>query len=468
MKFEKLDNCRWVLPKSGDMRVPGLVYATEEMLSQLERDKVAAQVLNVACLPGITGYSFAMPDAHWGYGFPIGGVAAMREDDGVISPGGVGYDISCGVRLLISDIPAKDIRKKLPNLLDALFNAIPSGVGSEGDIRLDRRELTRVLTHGARWAVERGRGGEEDLLFCEENGCCLGADPDKASDRAFERGLSQLGTLGSGNHFIEVQAVDTIYDQNAARAFGLAEGLAAVLIHTGSRGFGYQVCEDYVRLMQQAVKKYGIVLQDRQLVCAPVKSPEGRDYFSAMTCAANYARANRQLIGDAAGQVFNKIFGRRLRLVYDLSHNIARLEQHKGARYCVHRKGATLSLPPDSPEVPLKYRPFGQPVLVPGSMGTHSYVLAGTKKAADETFSSVCHGAGRVMSRTQAQKTVAGRQLINDLAANGIAVRTDYLNSLAEEAPHAYKDVDCVVAVCENAGIARRVARLKPLGVIKG
>ncbi|MBI5242863.1 MAG: RtcB family protein [Elusimicrobia bacterium] len=475
--LKKLDDYRFELPKTGGMRAPGLVYASEKMLPKIEREKVAEQVANVAHLPGIVGYSLAMPDCHWGYGMAVGGVAALDGEEGVISPGAVGYDISCGVRLLRSDLAAGEVRGSVDKLMDALHAGVASGVGKGGPIRLDKRGVREVLKKGALWAVEEGYGQRADLIVCEDGGWLKDADPDLPSERAVERGRSQVGTLGSGNHFLELQVVDEIYDPGTAAVFGLFAGQLTVLVHTGSRGFGYQVCEDYLRIMQKATGKYGISLPDRQLACAPLSSQEGKDYYAAMCSAANYARANRQAITHLIREAFERVLGRGasalgLGVVYDVCHNIAKFETHevggKARRLCVHRKGATRAFPAGHPEVPEPYRGVGQPVLVPGSMGTSSYVLVGTERAMKETFGTCCHGAGRLMSRTQAAKQVVGHQLACELREAGISVRTDSLRGLAEEAPLAYKDVDEVVEVCRASGIARKVARMRPFGVLKG
>ena len=418
-----------------------------------------------------------MPDAHWGYGFPVGGVAAMDAETGVISPGGVGYDISCGVRLLRSDIEAKSVRSKTGPLMDRLYRCVPSGVGKSGRIRLGKEDLRRVLKKGARWAVENGHGETEDLSACEDGGRLEEADPEEVGERALERGRDQLGTLGSGNHFLELQEVSDIFDPGAAAVFGLFKGQLVVSIHTGSRGLGYQVCDDFLRVAQKAAARHGISLPDRQLACAPFASEEGRRYFAAMCAAANFARANRQAITQLARDCFMRELGLSprelgMRVVYDVCHNIAKVETHRvqgrPVRVCVHRKGATRAFPAGHPEVPQAYRGVGQPVLVPGSMGTESYVLVGTEGAMEATFGSVCHGAGRLMSRTQASKRVQGHELARELGARGIQIRTDSYRGLAEEAPFAYQDVSEVVDVCERAGLSRKVPRLKPLGVLKG
>ncbi|MBI4050884.1 MAG: RtcB family protein [Elusimicrobia bacterium] len=485
--FRKIDDYRWELPKTGQMRVPGLVYTSEKMLSKIERERVAEQVANVATLPGIVGYSLAMPDAHWGYGYPVGGVSAMEVGDGVISPGGIGYDISCGVRLLRSNLMAEDVRPHIPKLMDTLFHAVPSGVGSEGHISLNKQEMQQVFKKGARWAVEKGYGDREDLETIEDGGFLEGADPTLPSPRSVERGKNQLGTLGSGNHFLEIQEVDEIYDQKVAAVFGLFKGQMVVLIHTGSRGCGYQICDDFLSVMQKASQKYGISLPDRQLCCAPLSSQEGKDYFAAMCAGANFARANRQVITHYTREAFMKALGKNPRelglgVVYDVCHNVGKMEEHefpggealssfrkgKIVKVCVHRKGATRAFPAGHPEVPAPYRSVGQPVLVPGSMGTYSYVLVGTNRAMKETFGTCAHGAGRMMSRTQASKQIEGHQLKDQLKTQGIEVRTGSYKGLAEEAPFAYKDVSEVVEVCHQAGISRKVARMKPMGVVKG
>ncbi|MFA6029983.1 MAG: RtcB family protein [Elusimicrobiota bacterium] len=475
--LKKIDPWRWELPRTGGMRVPGLVYASEGMLPKIEREKVAEQVANVAHLPGIVGRSLAMPDCHWGYGAPVGGVAATDAETGVISPGVVGFDISCGVRLLRSDLEAAAVRKRIPRIMDALHARVASGVGKGGPIRLDERGVRRVFERGARWAVEKGLGGREDLETCEDGGWLRDADPDAPSERAAERGRDQVGTLGSGNHFLELQEVDEVYDPGTAAVFGLFKGQIVALIHTGSRGSGYQVCEDALRAMQGVAARSGWRLPDRQLACAPIGSPEGRAYYAAMCAAANYARANRQAITHFIREAFARVLetgpdGLGLRVVYDLCHNIAKFETHlvDGAarRVLVHRKGATRAFPAGHPDVPEVYRGVGQPVLVPGSMGTASYVLVGTDAAMRETFGTVCHGAGRLLSRTQAAKRTDPHLLVRELESSGICVRTDNWKGLAEEAPSAYKDVDEVVEVCHSSGLAQRVARMRPMGVLKG
>jgi tRNA-splicing ligase RtcB len=464
---------RWRIDPFGAMRVPGIVFASHDLLPDLAGDRSLDQVVNVAALPGIVGASFAMPDVHWGYGFPIGGVAATDVDDGgVVSPGGVGFDISCGVRLLRSGLDRDDVRPKLAQLMDELERIVPKGMGRGAvwDLTPDG-ELARILTGGAAHAVHRGHGTEADLEHCEDHGVLAGADPDAVSDRALLRGLHQVGSLGSGNHFLEVQVVDRVLDEAVAAAFGLHAGQVCVMIHSGSRGLGHQVCTDHVGRMGAAMARYGIRVADRQLACVPVRSPEGEDYLAAMAAAANYGRANRQLLSVAARDAFARALGTaRLDLVYDVSHNLAKLETHdvegRPRLLCVHRKGATRALPAGHPDLPADYAAVGQPVLVPGSMGTASYVLVG--EAEGGAFHSTCHGAGRSMSRTAARRRISGRTLRHDLAGAGIEVRSGSDRGLAEEAPFSYKDVDAVVETVERAGLARRVARLVPIGVVKG
>jgi len=478
--LEKIDDYRWQIPKSykQGMRVPGLIYADADMVKQIREGQGPEQVANVAFLPGIVDYSLAMPDIHWGYGFPIGGVAAMRVDDGVVSPGGVGFDINCGVRLLRTNLMKDDVTPKIKPLMDALYNSVPSGVGSRGRIRLKGGDINEVLRKGSRWAVEHGYGRPDDLDSTEESGEMAGADPSKVSGRAKERGEPQLGTLGSGNHFLEVALVDKINEPDIARAMGIDEIDQVMLyVHCGSRGLGHQVADDYVKEMVRAMAKYGIDLPDRQLACSPVKSPEGQSYLAAMRCAANYAWANRQCIAHWVREAFCRVLGVKeadagLELIYDVAHNIAKIEEHpvngKKLRLCVHRKGATRAFPAGHPDVPGKYAQIGQPVLIPGDMGRFSYVLVGTEQAMKETFGSTCHGAGRLQSRSAAKKHLSGRQVLESLASRGITVRAGSLAGLAEEAPEAYKDVSSVVGITHNAGISKIVARTKPIGVIKG
>ena len=463
---------RFVIPRHGRMRVPGVVFATRALIPDLAEDRSLQQVVNVAELPGIVEASYAMPDMHWGYGFPIGGVAATDvANGGVVSPGGVGFDISCGVRLLAADLDADELAPVLHRVMDELSAAIPRGVGGGGVWRLrDRAEMAKLLLGGAAYAVEQGHGTGHDLERCEDHGAVGDADLAQISPRAIDRGLHQVGSLGSGNHFLEIQAADEIYDPVTAGRFGLAERQVCVMIHCGSRGLGHQICSDHVQIMDKKMGRYGITVPDRQLACAPVTSPEGRGYLGAMAAAANYGRANRQLLTEAARRVFSRTADAALDLVYDVSHNLAKIETHQVSgiptRLCVHRKGATRALPPGHPDLPADLDGVGQPVLIPGSMGTFSYVLAGV--AGGEAFFSTCHGAGRVMSRHQAAHSITGPELRRRLENRGIAVRGASSRGLAEETPEAYKDVTQVVAAAEGAGLCRKIARLVPLGVVKG
>jgi tRNA-splicing ligase RtcB len=476
----KIDDYRWKIPenyKTG-MRVPGLIYANQEMLESIREEQTPEQVVNVAFLPGIIGFSFAMPDIHWGYGFPIGGVAAMDIEDGVISPGGVGYDINCGVRLLRTSLSETEVQPRINQLINELFLSVPSGLGSAGKIKISQKEMNQLIVEGAYWAVKRGLGFEEDLDVTEEGGCLAGADPDKISDKAIKRGMPQAGTLGSGNHFLEIQVVKEIFDPHVASIMGITEiGQILVLIHTGSRGFGHQVCTDYLRVMEGAVSKYGIKLPDRQLACAPIKAKEGQDYLAAMACAANYAWVNRQCIAHWVRESFAKIFGKSpaelgMKQIYDVAHNIAKVEEHttdgRKLKVCVHRKGATRAFPAGHKDVPKSYKEIGQPVLVPGDMGRCSFVAVGTQKAMDESFGSTCHGAGRVLSRGAAKRSMKGRDVVQDLESRGITIKAGSFHSLAEEASQAYKDVTEVIEVVEQAGISKKVAMVVPMGVIKG
>ena len=479
-QLNKIDDYRWEIPQTykPGMRVPGLVYADEAMLGAIKEEQSLEQVANVAFLPGIVGRSMAMPDIHWGYGFPIGGVAATRVSDGVVSPGGVGYDINCGVRLLRTNLNEGQVRPKIKELINSLFANVPSGLGSEGKIRVGDKEMNEVLTNGAHWAVKQGFGLPEDLEVTEETGRMKGADPEKVSARAKKRGAPQSGTLGSGNHFLEVQIVREIYDQASAKAMGIDQiGQVLLLIHTGSRGLGHQVCDDHLRIMEGAVRRYGINLPDRQLACAPIESDEGKDYLAAMACAANYAWANRQCITHWARESFVKVFGKSLEelgmeQVYDVAHNIAKIEEHsidgKKVTLCIHRKGATRAFPAGHKDVPQRYREVGQPVLIPGDMGRRSYVAVGTERAMAETFGSTCHGAGRAQSRGAAKRALRGADIAAELAAKGITVKTGSMGSLAEEASQAYKDVAQVIEVTHQAGISRKVAMAVPMGVVKG
>ncbi len=469
---------RWEVRREGAMRVPGRLYASAAMSDAIKDDESLKQVVNVATLPGIVGASIAMPDVHWGYGFPIGGVAAFDLDAGVVSPGGVGYDINCGVRLLRSEMTASGIRDRMKDLVNSLFRNIPSGVGSaRRDVKHTAAQVRRVLTQGASWGVENGYGRDEDLDRIEAQGCIPGPDPDCVSARAIERGRTQLGTLGSGNHFGEIQRVTEIFDQDAAEALGLFPDQITVTLHSGSRGLGYQVCDDYLQVMLEAARSYGIHLPDRQLCCAPIKSKEARRYLGAMAAAANFAFANRQMMTHWVRVTFEEVLGMGPRdlgldVVYDVCHNIAKFERHlvDGVEktLCVHRKGATRAFAPGHPEIPEAYRAVGQPVLIPGDMGRYSYVLVGTEGAQRETWGSTCHGAGRRMSRSAAARSARGRPIVRELEDRGIIVRSEGRNTLAEEIPEAYKDVAEVVDVVHGAGIAKKVAKLVPMGVIKG
>ncbi len=475
--LRKLSEQAWEIPRSGGMRVPGLVYASARMMADIARDEALRQVVNVAHLPGIVGRSIGMPDIHWGYGFPIGGVAAMDAEEGVVSPGGVGYDINCGVRLLRSDLEAAVIRPRLPEILAALHAGVPSGVGSRGSVRLSPQEERKVLAEGVRWAVSQGMADADDVEHTESRGCFPGADPDAVSDTAKKRGRDQLGTLGAGNHFLEVDEVVEIFDPATAAVFGLFPGQAVVLIHSGSRGLGYQVCDDFLLVMAESMRRSRIEVPDRQLACAPIRSPEGERYLAALAAAANFAFTNRQILGHLARETLMKVLaaGPRelgMRLVYDCGHNNAKFEEHEVEgrlrRLLVHRKGATRAFPPGHRDVPADYRAAGQPVLIPGEMGTASYVLAGTAGASGATFASTCHGAGRRMSRTQAKATARGRSIVREMEARGVLVACASARTLAEEIPEAYKDVSEVVDVVDRAGIARKVARLAPMAVVKG
>jgi tRNA-splicing ligase RtcB len=477
--LRRIDAHLYEIPTSwrADMRVPAWFYADEALLAGIRGDRSLEQLINTATLPGVVNHVLAMPDMHQGYGFPIGGVVATALPDGVISPGGVGYDINCGVRLLASQLSAEEINPYLDDVASALYANCPSGVGKGGPVKLKPGELDDVMQRGARWAVKRGFGTEADLERTEENGCLPGADAAKVSPRARERGWDQVGTLGAGNHFIEVDVVDRLVDEPVCRRIGLFAGQIVVQIHCGSRGLGHQVCTDYVNLFQKAIRKYAIELPDRELVCAPLSSPEGRDYLAAMKAAANYAFANRQVLTSHIRRSFEhtlagKVKHHHLFQIYDIAHNMAKVESHSvggsSIEVCVHRKGATRAFGPGSEVLPPVYRDIGQPVLVPGSMGTSSWVLVGTETSMSRTFGSTCHGAGRTMSRHQAKRSVQGPVLRRELEAGGIRVRAGSMAGLAEEAPAAYKDVDRVVEVVHAAGIARKVAQLRPLAVIKG
>jgi len=479
-RLEKIDNWRWRIPKSykPGMRVPGLIYADEKLIKDIHQDKAPEQVANVAFLPGIVKASLAMPDIHWGYGFPIGGVAATDiEKGGVVSPGGVGFDINCGVRLLKTNFQYEEIKDKIKDLVYVLFSDVPSGVGSKGEIRVSEREEREILVNGARWAVQKGYGIKEDLECTEEYGAIAGSDPSAVSERAYERGKAQSGTLGSGNHFLEIQVNDQLYDRDVCDELGLTRGQVTVMIHSGSRGFGYQVCDDYVKGMIRCLTKYHINVPDRQLACAPLNSTEGKQYLGAMRCAANYAWANRQCLMHLTRKSFERVFNKSwesmgMYLIYDVAHNIAKIEKYnidgKEKNLCVHRKGATRAFGPGHPALPDRYKKIGQPVIIPGDMGRNSYLLVGTQEAMEETFGSTCHGAGRVKSRSAALRSIDLNSLMRELEAKHIFVKASGRGTIVEEAPAVYKDVNDVVDVVHNVGISKRVCRMRPLGVIKG
>ena len=476
MRIEAIDQFRYRIPRdeARGMRTDVRVYASETLMAQIGKDLSLEQAMNVATLPGIVGSSLAMPDIHQGYGFPIGGVAALDFEHGVVSPGGVGFDINCGVRLVRTTLRESDVRPRLRELINQVFRDVPCGAGTSGFVKIGARDLDRVLAGGARWMVENGYGEERDARFAEAGGTLDEADPAAVSERARERGLPQLGTLGSGNHFLEIQFVEELHDAAAARAYGLSQGQVTVLIHSGSRGLGHQVCTDYVALMNKSLARFGISLPDRQLACGPIHSEEGERYLAAMRAAANFAWANRQAILHFLRGAFRRIFGdsARLDLIYDVCHNIAKRERYvvdgRKRDVLVHRKGATRAFPPGHREIPGQYRAVGQPVFVPGSMGTASWVLAGAEGAMRETFGSVCHGAGRLLSRTAARKGRDARHEQRRLEDRGILVRSETRDGILEELPEAYKNVDEVIAVVHEAGLARKVARLRPMGVIKG
>ena len=478
--LERVNDYCWRIPRSyrSDMRVDGLIYASDELIQQMRNDQAPDQVANVATLPGIQLASLAMPDIHWGYGFTIGGVCATDPNEGgVISPGGVGYDINCGVRLLRSNLFYQDVKPHMERLVDSLFKNVPAGTGRKGKYRFSEPELRQLMGEGVPFLKGRGLATDEDVEFTEARGCLAGAEPDNVSDRAIERGRSQCGTLGSGNHFLEVQVVEAVVDEEAAEAMGLAKDMICVMIHSGSRGLGYQVCDDALRLLRGVPERYGIELPDRQLACAPVDSPEGSHYVGAMRAAANYAWCNRQLLMWQAREVFEKVFseswqGLNMGLVYDVAHNIAKFEAHKvdavEKKVWVHRKGATRAFPPGHSEIPDRYQKIGQPVLIPGDMGRASWVLTGQQGSMEQTFGTTCHGAGRLMSRTRAVKEAKGRRIDQELAARGVIAKAQSWRGLAEEQPDAYKDVNQVVDVVHRAGISKKVARMRPLGVVKG
>ncbi len=473
--LKQIDENLYEIPKEArsDMRVPARIYADQELLELITSDRSLEQLQNVATLPGIVECALAMPDIHQGYGFPVGGIAATETPDGVISPGGVGYDINCGVRLLACDLAADELGKRLEPLVHELSRAAPPGPGKKGVIHLSIDQLNGVLSRGSRALVEEhGIGNAEDVVHTESEGCLDSADPDKVSARAKQRGHKQLGTIGSGNHFIELQRVMKVIDAEAADAFGLHEGQLTILIHSGSRGLGHQVCTDYVKLMDSRVTSYNFELPDRELACAPLSTEEGHDYLGAMAAAANFAWANRHAIAHAVRRSLESILGKQAaagtRQVYDVCHNVAKIEEHRGRELCVHRKGATRAFGPSSPEIPTDYQGVGQPVFIPGSMGTSSFVLAGNDRSMEVSFGTTCHGAGRLMSRTKARKQIQGNELRRQLADQGIVIRCPSNRGLAEEAPFAYKDVESVVNIVDRAEIARKVAQLKPIGVVKG
>jgi len=474
--FRKINDYLWEIPQSfrQDMKVPARAYVSAKMLEEVFRDRSIAQLVNVATLPGVVNYSISMPDMHEGYGFPIGGVAAMDMKEGVISPGGVGYDINCGMKLLKSDFSEKDIRPYLDKLATEIQKEVPSGLGRGRQLKLDISSINKILECGSQRLIEQGYGEREDLEDCESQGRLDLADASTVSDHAKDRGRDQLGTLGSGNHFLEIQKVEEIFDFKTAETFGLFKDQVVIMIHTGSRGLGHQIATDYIRLMMGAVSKYGIKLADRELVACPINSPEGERYFSAMACGANYAWANRQMITHFVRSAWKRVVGEktsRLDVLYDVAHNIAKIEKHevsgKEIELCLHRKGATRAFPPKHPEIPAKYQGSGQPVLIPGSMGTASYVLAGTE-GGKETFFSSCHGAGRTMSRHEATRRVSGEEIVRSLESKGIIVKCWSYRGIAEEAPMAYKDVNSVVDVIHDAGLSKKVVKLVPLAVIKG
>jgi tRNA-splicing ligase RtcB (3'-phosphate/5'-hydroxy nucleic acid ligase) len=478
--LERVDECCWRIPRSykQGMRVDGLIFSSELLVENLKKDQAAEQVANVAFLPGIQHASLAMPDIHWGYGFCIGGVCATDPNEGgVISPGGVGYDINCGVRLMRSNLFYREVKPHLRKLVETLFSKVPSGVGKSGRFRFDRKEMTHLVQGGASFLVERDLGTRGDLEFTEANGILDGADIAALSARAVERGQSQCGTLGSGNHFLEVQVVDHVFDVDTAATMGLEKDMICVMIHSGSRGLGYQVCDDALADFRRVPEKYGIELPDRQLACAPVESPEGQHYITAMRSAANFAWCNRQLLMHQTRKVFAEVFGRswetmQMNLVYDVCHNIAKFEEHtiggKAKKLWVHRKGATRAFPAHHPEIPSAYRSVGQPVIIPGDMGRASWVLVGQPGSMEKTFGTTCHGAGRLLSRTAAVRESAGRRIDKELESRGVIARAQSLRGLAEEQPDAYKNVDDVVDVVHRAGLSRKVARMRPIGVIKG
>ncbi len=476
MNLKEIKKGIYEIEKQGKMLVPARIYATKKLLEQIEENAIQ-QLVNVAELPGIQKYSIAMPDCHWGYGFPIGGIAAFNSENGVVSPGGIGFDINCGVRLIKTNLTEKDIKGKEQELLEELFKQVPAGIGSKGQLKIDKRQLIEVMKKGSKWAVENGFGWKQDIENTEENGKLENANPKKVSEKAVQRGVKQLGSLGSGNHFLEIQKVEKIFDEKTAEKFGLKKGNLTIMIHCGSRGFGHQIASDYLETMENAMKKYSINVSDKQLACTPINSKEGKDYLEAMACAVNYAFANRQLITHWTRKSFEKVLGKKaeemeMKLVYDVAHNIAKFEEHelngKKEKLLVHRKGATRAFPAGKKENPKSYLDSGHPAIIPGSMGTSSWIVIGTEKGLQETFGSVAHGAGRVMSRTKAIKTKNGEQVKKEMEENGRFVKSRSPKTLSEEMPEAYKDIDEVINSLEVSGIAKKVARLTPIGVVKG
>lgn len=470
-ELKKISEVIYEIEKKGEMNVPARIYADDKLITKMKEDLTLKQAENVSCLPGIEGYSFVMPDGHQGYGFPIGGVAAIEYENGIISPGGVGYDINCGVRLLKSNLTKEDVFDKRVEIIDAVFKNVPSGLGSQGKVKLSSKDLDEVLMVGAKWAVEEDYGWEKDLKHLESEGSMEG-DPTKVSNNAKKRGMPQLGSLGSGNHFLEMQVIDEIYDEKTAEGFGLKEGQICFMMHTGSRGCGHQICSDYIQTMEGSYKKYNIKIPDRELVCAPIHSREGEDYFKAMSAGANFAWANRQMITHWIRESISKVMNEDpedlgMGVLYDVAHNIAKIEKHNGKKYCVHRKGATRAFWKGRDELPKEYEDIGQPVIIPGDMGTASYIMVGIKTS-KETFGSTCHGAGRVLSRSAAIKKFRGEDIIKRLEKEKIYVKAASPKVVAEEAPEVYKDIHNVVDVCAKAGLVGKVAKLKPIGVAKG
>ncbi len=476
-KIKRIDENKWLIPKTGKMRVPGLIFANSKLLPDIEKDSSPDQIFNVAHLPGIVGYAVALPDMHWGYGFPIGGVAAFDAEEGIVSPGGVGYDINCGVRLATTSVARNDLEPHISGLIDSFYSEIPIGLGSTGAITLKKKDLFEVSRQGALWAVKKGMGEQSDLERIEDHGAIESAATDSISDRAYERGKDQIGTLGSGNHFIEIGYVERVFEETTANEWGLREGLVTLMIHSGSRGFGYQICDEFLARMVKSVAVQKIELLDRQLACAYLKSEVARQYLGAMAAAANFAFANRQILMNLARLAWEKTLKispreLNLRLLYDVCHNIAKMERHEidgvSRMLCVHRKGATRALPPDHPLLPPLFRKTGQPVLIPGDMGRFSYVMAGVKRAEDQAFNSACHGAGRVLSRNEALRKTKGRVIERELQNKHVYSRAAGRKTMREECPEAYKNVDDVVEIVSRAGLARKIVRIRPMGVIKG